>query len=111
MEEYLNISTCSSNLLESNGSETCNGTQQDEKTRRDESIPSIFGYLMGLELSQLGRRDGTRGWRKSAALRAHVWDVAGQEGEERNAKELRICAAAQRRCTSIQGSLSILNGL
>ena len=41
---------------------------------------------MGLELSQLGRRDGTRGWRNSAELREQVWDKAGQEGEERNAK-------------------------
>ena len=55
-------------------------------TRRDVSTPSIFGYSMGLELSQLGRRDGTRGWRNSAELREQVWDKTGQEGEERNAK-------------------------
>jgi len=30
--------------------------------------------------------DGTRGWRNSAELREQVWDTAGQEGEERNAK-------------------------
>jgi hypothetical protein len=42
---------------------------------------------MGLELSQLGRQDWTRGWRNSALLHANVRDTAEQEGEERNAKQ------------------------
>ena len=38
--------------------------------------------------TQLGRRDGTRGWRNSVELREQVWDSAWQEGEERNAKRI-----------------------
>jgi len=68
-------------------------------TRRDEATLSIFGYSMGLELSQLGQWDGTRGRRNSAVLcaederdakRKTTRDICHQKGTGNNGTNGRL---------------------